>query len=903
MSSQKALQQAPQLPALTNTLGVIPAYYAEGCTTLVMKGKMSWSGDDYTIKNVEGTPFLKIKGVSFSMSSRCEVLDNEGQPLFTVRKELFSFLPTFYAEDPQGNRFLDVSGEFSFGKKKSTITFLNAVDDFLQLAWGSSIAAVVIIESRSPALTSSESSATPPPKSADAGAPASPSARPSSRRNLITQQIYQFALGYPQTPPENSPVSDPFESVLGSEETKVEKDKMGTFLFKWDHPATEVYVTGTFDAWAKSVKLEKKEGNLHEKLVELPHADEKIYYKFFVDNRWTTDHTAPQETDSANNTNNVLLPENITKSHSSAHDPASVLMSGVTPQSTTSGLAGNVPKEMERAGSSDLPGSFPETPAVEAAGFNVGSGSKDADNSQQTFGVAPLPATSGIGNPIHTQPGEKVPDPSTFTNNTIASAVTTDKDSYEKSGGPPQLPNVVTPQKERDARGGMFGMLPDSLKNLIPESSLPMGGKSAEKDPGYTIQSAGPQSTTAELAGQVPLESDGSRNVTSTVPDIVQESQAKAGFEPEASANKEAVIEKSEVEKELESKVPEEPATAEGTNHANGGTTEKKEFSNGNVAGMVAGAAGATAAVAAAAGYAVHEKAKEAATSLPTHVLPPSVQQSIDEMNKGTAIDPHVPDMVQESITKAHVAPEAAASSDMVQEKSAMESELLKKVPEEDSTGKPAPALASALSGTAPAPTTESASPSAAAAVSEIPPAAPAKDIAPTTEAAAPAPISKDVEPPPTAASPAPALMKSTENPLPMKSTETPLPAAGLAAPATAPAMTEASKPGIDSRDVSPMTRPAGTSSQQEPIVTTGVGSSTAPATSAPTTSAVADSTPVASSSAATTPQNAAAAPSSPVSAKTGESSASGEQKKRNRASGFFGKLKSRFEHKDKDKK
>jgi len=38
-------------------------------------------------------------------------------------------------------------------------------------------------------------------------------------------------------------------------------------------------VTGTFDDWARSVKLEKKGGNLHEKLVELPQADEKIYYK------------------------------------------------------------------------------------------------------------------------------------------------------------------------------------------------------------------------------------------------------------------------------------------------------------------------------------------------------------------------------------------------------------------------------------------------------------------------------------------------------------------------------------------------------------------------------------------------------------------------------------------------
>ena len=38
-------------------------------------------------------------------------------------------------------------------------------------------------------------------------------------------------------------------------------------------------MTGTFDDWAQSVKLDKKSGTLHEKLVELPNTDEKIYYK------------------------------------------------------------------------------------------------------------------------------------------------------------------------------------------------------------------------------------------------------------------------------------------------------------------------------------------------------------------------------------------------------------------------------------------------------------------------------------------------------------------------------------------------------------------------------------------------------------------------------------------------
>jgi hypothetical protein len=45
-----------------------------------------------------------------------------------------------------------------------------------------------------------------------------------------------------------------------------------------EHPAEEVYVTGTFDDWTKSVKLEK-EGDVFQKTVDLKDASKKIYYK------------------------------------------------------------------------------------------------------------------------------------------------------------------------------------------------------------------------------------------------------------------------------------------------------------------------------------------------------------------------------------------------------------------------------------------------------------------------------------------------------------------------------------------------------------------------------------------------------------------------------------------------
>ena len=63
-------------------------------------------------------------------------------------------------------------------------------------------------------------------------------------------------------------------------------------LLRRDHPANEVFVTGTFDDWGMTVKLDKKDGNLHEKMVELPNASEKIYYKvrMFLGVAFESDH-------------------------------------------------------------------------------------------------------------------------------------------------------------------------------------------------------------------------------------------------------------------------------------------------------------------------------------------------------------------------------------------------------------------------------------------------------------------------------------------------------------------------------------------------------------------------------------------------------------------------------------
>ncbi|EMF14141.1 carbohydrate-binding module family 48 protein [Sphaerulina musiva SO2202] len=531
---------------------------------------------------------------------------------------------------------------------------------------------------------------------------------------------------------------------------------MGSHNFTWAHPATEVYVTGTFDAWGKTEKLEKK-GDIHEKVVTfdtLP--TEKILYKFVADGTWSHDHTAKTETDHEGNVNNVLYPEDIKRA-----DP---MISSAAPGATTASLAGQQPLEKEVRGkdTSQTPGTFPGTPALTssdekkdglaAAGLAAGlvgaggagalaskAGSKEpeqtfsvnpipassgvgnpislaagekvpepstitsntiastvrddpslkssAEDAGQTFGVAPLPATGGIGNPISLAPGEKVPDSSSYTASNINSHVKLDKDSYENSGSsvPVLPPKTGEIESDTAAGGALLGGLGPQTTNMIPESSMGMGADAPAPLEGQAISSVGANSTTNELAGQVPLEPRG-------VPVVVKESQKDAGVAPEASANPEAVQEKKDVESELKDKIGKpEDQTSGAIGGAFGG------LGGGALAGGILAGAGATALGVAAA---ARQKAHETTGTDPVSLLPTSVQKTVDENTRpnGSATEraataDTVPAAVTESQKEAHAAPEASANAEAVHEKSDVEKELLNKVPESQATGDSAPGI------------------------------------------------------------------------------------------------------------------------------------------------------------------------------------------------------------------
>lgn len=318
-------------------------------------------------------------------------------------------------------------------------------------------------------------------------------------------------------------------------------------------------------------------------------------------------------------------------------------MNSVSADSTTAQLAKDVPLEKDLKTETDtkpegLPGSFPETPA---------------DELNKPIGISPLPAAAGGLNPIKLAPGEPVPKDLQTAD--LNSNVKLDPESYEKSDA---LPGVDTSALDIPPIGGM----------MIPESSLPMGNGNP------TINSVGANSTTAALAAQVPKEPK--------VPEIVKESQEKAGVDPEASAIASEVNDKGQVEEELKDKVPEAPSTSEGTA---GKGTEKSEGDKTLLETATALTAGVGAAAAAAV-FATKDKAVEQASQLPDSVkekLPVSVQDTIASNTKETKIEevsPEVPAEVKESIAEAGKSPEAAGNTAAVEEKKTVEAELLKEV-------------------------------------------------------------------------------------------------------------------------------------------------------------------------------------------------------------------------------
>jgi len=84
----------------------------------------------------------------------------------------------------------------------------------------------------------------PPLRASTEHNPPQSSSRPPSRRSNINSQIFQFALGYPQTPPDTTPDPDPIGPLLEGDSSGAQSD-MGSFLFQW-YVETSLSIIGLY---------------------------------------------------------------------------------------------------------------------------------------------------------------------------------------------------------------------------------------------------------------------------------------------------------------------------------------------------------------------------------------------------------------------------------------------------------------------------------------------------------------------------------------------------------------------------------------------------------------------------------------------------------------------------------
>jgi hypothetical protein len=347
---------------------------------------------------------------------------------------------------------------------------------------------------------------------------------------------------------------------------------------------------------------------------------------------------------------------------------------------------------------------FPVAAAAAGVGIagaaGVGADAHEEKSEADSFGVNPIPASSGIGNPISVPAGEKIPEQSSFNPNTVESTATTSKEVYEADASAAlPAPAVVAGATGVGAAADSALSVPETSKNMIPESSLPMGGEVKDTtDTGPFVSSAAANSTSSYLASTVPLEPKREAEVVDeeedeapsatlsgpapTIPQMVQESLSEAHQSPEAAASAEAVSEKALVENELLSKVKSTDA----------------------------------------AGEPAPSPAAEGTSSAPV-----------------SSVASNVPAVVKDSISQAHQPAEAAAAQEVVNEKRDVESELLREVKPTDAAGEPAPTAAAATSETAPKATSEAALGGATSASDAPTQAAPYEAVTPakdtTTEA------------------------------------------------------------------------------------------------------------------------------------------------------------------------
>lgn len=301
--------------------------------------------------------------------------------------------------------------------------------------------------------------------------------------------------------------------------------------------------------------------------------------------------------------------------------------------------------------------------AADSSNFGVGS-----------VGINPFPASETAENPVTLKAGEPIPDhlkPGQVGTQSITSQVRLDEESYNKSDSSNlgvgvaafTLPEVVTPDEERAKRGGSLipgveayfrsskteSHVPDAVQDSIKKSDWAPEA-TANSEAVETKKDVESELLKAVKDHQKPAAAMG-------VPPVVAQSIAEVNTSPEAAANPIAVEEKKDVEKQLLEKA-----------HSRGSASTPVAA----VPDVVRDSLAKAGAPAEAAASPEAVKAKEQVES----ALVAEIPKKSGNTNTASA----VPEVVKDSLAKAHAEPEAAAGTPAVEKKLALEEDLLKNI-------------------------------------------------------------------------------------------------------------------------------------------------------------------------------------------------------------------------------
>ncbi|SCZ99243.1 BZ3500_MvSof-1268-A1-R1_Chr3-1g05900 [Microbotryum saponariae] len=124
-------QSAPMnLAAVTPPIGLNPHFIKPTPVVLVMaESRMSFSGDDFTIKDSNGVHVLKCSGRAMSFKDKKDFKDPQNNFLFSLREKTMAIHKTQLIEDGSGKDLCKLVKKISIGGSKYIAEFNNLVGD------------------------------------------------------------------------------------------------------------------------------------------------------------------------------------------------------------------------------------------------------------------------------------------------------------------------------------------------------------------------------------------------------------------------------------------------------------------------------------------------------------------------------------------------------------------------------------------------------------------------------------------------------------------------------------------------------------------------------------------------------------------------------------------------------